>query len=113
MNKFRINDLVIIVSGSDKGKTGKIVKFLPKKNSVYIDGINMKKHVKPKQNSSGGIKDLNKPVNISNIAHYSFDKKKKSKIKIVSDKDSKKRILVLTNKEVKVCNDNKIFKRFI
>ncbi len=48
--KLKKNDIVIIVAGNDRGKTGKILKVFPKNDRVIIEGINMRKrHTKPSQ----------------------------------------------------------------
>ncbi|OGC03678.1 50S ribosomal protein L24 [candidate division WOR-1 bacterium RIFOXYA12_FULL_43_27] len=49
-------DMVIILSGKDKGKKGKILRVLPKKGTAVVEGVNMiKKHQKATQNFKGGI----------------------------------------------------------
>ena len=59
MNKMSIkkDDLVVVLSGKDKGKQGKILSVLPKESKVIVEGINMVTcHVKPrKQGEEGGI----------------------------------------------------------
>ena len=59
MNKMSIkkDDLVIVLSGKDKGKQGKVLAVSPKEGKVIVEGINMiKKHVKPRQaGQQGGI----------------------------------------------------------
>ena len=55
--KIRKNDMVMIISGNDRGKTGKVLKVFPKKYRVIVEGINLRKrHTKPNQkNPQGGI----------------------------------------------------------
>lgn len=67
--KIRKNDNVMVISGNDKGKTGKVLKVFPKKNRVIIEGINLRKrHTKPSQkNPQGGILEQEAPVNASNV----------------------------------------------
>ena len=61
-------DNVLVVSGSNKGKGGIVKEVFPDKNVAVITGLNMvKKHVKPTQNSQGGIVEIEAPVHISNI----------------------------------------------
>ena len=96
MNKFKKDDLVIILTGKDKGKTGKIQKV--SSDRVYVENINIsKKHQKPSQDNKGGIIDFSNSIHISNIMHYSEDKKIKSKVKFDLKKDSKVRVLKATN----------------
>lgn len=67
--KLKKGDNVLVISGKDKGKTGKIEKVFPAKNQVLVSGVNIiKKHVKPsKKNPHGGIIQLNKPISASNV----------------------------------------------
>lgn len=62
-------DEVMITVGKDKGQKGKVEKVLSKKNMVLIPGLNVyKKHAKAGLRSNqGGIIDVNKPINISNL----------------------------------------------
>lgn len=56
MKKFKKGDIVLVTSGKDKGKTGEIMAVLPKKDAVIVKGANLyKKHVKPTQNTQGGV----------------------------------------------------------
>jgi len=56
MKKFKKGDIVLVTSGKDKGKTGEIMQIFPKKDSVIVKGANLyKKHVKPTQNTEGGM----------------------------------------------------------
>lgn len=67
--KIKKGDIVKILSGKDKGKTGKVVRLFPKKKRVMVEGINVyKKHVRPKrQNEKGEIVEVARPINISNV----------------------------------------------
>ena len=67
--KIKKNDMVMIIAGNDRGKTGKILKVFPKTNKVIIEGINMRKrHTKPTQNNpQGGILEKEAPINASNV----------------------------------------------
>jgi large subunit ribosomal protein L24 len=68
--KIRKNDNVIVISGKDKGKTGKVVKALPKENKVIISGINVKKvHKRPtKAGQKGQVIEKSMPMNVSSVA---------------------------------------------
>lgn len=67
--KIKKGDQVIILTGRDKGKTGDVIKAMPKENAVVVSGINMvKRHTKPSQESAGGIISKEKPINVSNVA---------------------------------------------
>ncbi len=68
--KIQKDDKVKIMSGKDKGKTGKVLRVFPSKSVVVVEGVNIvKKHIKPgKVSKEGGIISMEKPVNISNVA---------------------------------------------
>jgi len=67
--KIRKNDNVMVISGNDKGKTGKVLKVFPKNTRVIVEGINLRKrHTKPSQKSpQGGIIEKEAPIHASNI----------------------------------------------
>jgi large subunit ribosomal protein L24 len=67
--KIKKNDMVMIVSGNDRGKTGKVLKVFPKANRVIVEGINIrKKHTKPNQkNPQGGILEKEGSIHASNV----------------------------------------------
>ena len=67
--KIRKSDNVKVISGNDKGKTGKVLKVFPKDLRVIVEGINLRKrHTKPSQkNPQGGIVEKEAPINVSNI----------------------------------------------
>ena len=67
--KLKKNDVVLVVAGKEVGKSGKILKLMPKKGRILIEKINMqKRHTKPnQQNRQGGIVDREGGVAISNV----------------------------------------------
>jgi large subunit ribosomal protein L24 len=67
--KIRKNDMVMIIAGNDRGKTGKVLKVFPKKYRVIVEGINLRKrHTKPNQrNPQGGILEKEASVHASNV----------------------------------------------
>jgi len=67
--KIRKNDMVMVISGNDRGKTGKVLKVYPQKDRVIVEGINLtKRHTKPSQkNPQGGIQEKEAPINASNV----------------------------------------------
>lgn len=78
-NKFKIkkNDQVKVISGKDKGKTGRVLQIDRLKGRVIVEGVNMvKKTQKPKsQNDKGGIIDIEAPLHISNVMLMTKDGK--------------------------------------
>jgi len=63
------NDTVIILTGKDKGKTGKILQAFPREDKVLVESVNVKKvHLRPKKSGErGSIIEKNFPVHISNV----------------------------------------------
>jgi large subunit ribosomal protein L24 len=70
MKKFKKGDVVLVTGGKDKGKSGEILKVFPKKDSVIVKGANLyKKHVKPTQNTQGGVVSRERPLSTGKISH--------------------------------------------
>ena len=70
MSNIRKGDSVVIISGSDKGKKGSVLKVFPKENRALIQGVNMvKRHQRQTQTQQAGIVSKEAPVHLSNIAH--------------------------------------------
>jgi len=67
--KLKTGDNVIVITGKDKGKKGKITRVLPAKNKVVVEGLNMtKKHQRPrKSGEKGSMIDTAMPLNASNV----------------------------------------------
>ncbi|MBI4495397.1 MAG: 50S ribosomal protein L24 [Deltaproteobacteria bacterium] len=69
--KFHVrkNDLVQVVSGKERGKTGKVLKVLPKKNRVVVEKVNfIKRHARPTgKTRQGGIVEKEGPIHVSNV----------------------------------------------
>ena len=69
--KLKKGDDVIVLAGKDKGKTGKIIKMVPKQMKAVVSEINkVKKNQKPDNNQPGGIVDKEMPIHISNLSFY-------------------------------------------
>ena len=99
--KLRKGDEVVVLSGKDKGKTGKIIKVLPKKDKAIVADINkVKKNQKPDNNQPGGIIDKEMPIHISNLSFFDPNTKKGIKIGYKILKDKKVRINRSSGKEI-------------
>ena len=68
----KAEDTVIVISGEDKGKKGKVLQVAPKEGKVIVEGVNLvKKHVKPRPpQESGGIVDAEAPMYASKVQLY-------------------------------------------
>ena len=64
-----VGDSVKVITGSDKNKTGKVLKISPRNGKILVNGINLKfKHLKPnKENEIGEIKQIEAPIHHSNV----------------------------------------------
>jgi large subunit ribosomal protein L24 len=72
-SKIRRDDEVIVLTGKDKGKRGKVTKVILEENRVYVSGVNLvKKHQKPVPaiNQPGGIVEKEASIHVSNVAIY-------------------------------------------
>jgi len=101
MKKLKTGDKVVVVSGSNKGKEGKILKVLEDK--VLVEGVNIvKKHLKPKNNNGNGeIIETEAPIHKSNIMLVDPKTKKPTKVKIETDNKGKKvRISKKSNEKI-------------
>ena len=70
--KLKTDDNVIVISGKDKGKTGKVLRVEPAKQRVYVEGLNMiKRHQRPvagRPNLQVGVIEREGPIHVSNVA---------------------------------------------
>jgi len=77
----RKDEVVVVITGKDKGKQGKVLRVLPKANRVVVEGVNMvKKHTKPSaKNPNGGIIEMEAPIHASNVMSLEKIEAKKAK----------------------------------
>lgn len=88
-------DMVQIIAGDHKGATGKVLRVIPEKNKVVIQGHNIaKKHVRPsRKNPQGGRIHVEQPVHISNVLPVNPKSSKGSRVHYqIDNKGSKKRV---------------------
>ena len=90
MNNLHIKkgDTVMINSGADKGKKGKVLEVNPKDNMVVVEGVNIRtKHTKPSQaNPQGGIIHKEAAIDISNVMYVNKGKATRVGFKLDGDK---------------------------
>lgn len=96
-------DKVIILSGKDKGKSGRILRVIPETGKVIVEGVNMvKKHMRRRSEAeSGGIKEIPAPLNYSNVALFcpQCNKGVRFSMKVMKDK-SKVRVCSKCQKDL-------------
>ena len=99
MTKFHIKkgDTVVVLAGEDKGKTGKVLKMLLKKERAIVEGVNIvSKSAKPSaKNPQGGITKVEAPIHISNLSLIDPKSGKPTRIRIERVEDGP----VKTNKD--------------
>ena len=89
--KLKKGDEVIVLTGKDKGKRGKITKIDKIISKAIVAGINKsKKHQKPDNNQAGGIIEKEMPIHISNLAFYDSSLNKGIRIGYKLDQKNKK-----------------------
>ena len=107
--KIRRDDEVIVISGKDRGKTGKVIRTEPKKHRIYVEGLNIVKRaqrprsVKDAQKGGevGGIIEKEGPIDISNVMLLDPANNKPTRIRIERDADGKrKRISAKSGNEI-------------
>ena len=90
---FKVGDEVVVITGSDKGKKGKILKTLKAENKVIVEGVHVvKKHQKPTGQETGGILDVEAPISASNVMIVDPKTKKRTRIGHTIEKDKKVRV---------------------
>jgi len=72
---------VVVITGKDKGKRGKVLKVLNKKDSVIVEGVNVQtKHQKQTRKERSDIKHIEGPIHISNVMYYDAKAKSGSRV---------------------------------
>ena len=98
--KIRSDDEVIVISGKDRGKTGRVLRVEPKKNRVYVEGLNIiKRHTRPSQvpnadraETVGGVIEKEGPIHISNVMLIDPKDKKPTRVGIVREGGNRARV---------------------
>ena len=89
--KIRKGDTVVVLSGKDKGKTGEVIRSMPKESKVVVAGVNVAaRHRKPSQvNPQGGIERKEAPLHVSKVAIADPKSGKATRVRF-EDRDGKK-----------------------
>ncbi len=101
--KIKKDDLVQVIAGKDKGKQGKVLRTLPSKQKVVVEGINIaKKAVRPtQQNPQGSISSVEAPLHVSNVALIDPSTKKPTRVGYrVKDDGTKVRVARPSGKDL-------------
>jgi large subunit ribosomal protein L24 len=98
--KIRRDDEVIVIGGKDRGKTGKVLRVDPKKERVYVEGLNIvKRHQRPQQvrgtqraEDVGGVVEKEGPIHISNVMLIDPKDKKPTRVGIAREGGQRRRV---------------------
>ena len=91
MNKIRKGDKVVVLAGKDKGRTGEVVKVMPKDDKAVVRGVNLiRRHSKQTQSQEAGIITKEAPIHLSNIALADPKDGKPTRVGFQIQKDGKK-----------------------
>ena len=99
----RSGDKVVVISGKDKGKEGTVLKAIPSKDRVVVEGVNMmKKHLKPSQmNPEGGILETEAAIHVSNVMHVDPESGERTRIRHeIKEDGTKVRVAVKSGNEI-------------
>ena len=101
--KLKVGDKVRVIAGSSKGKEGKIIKTLRNENRVVVEGVNIvKKHRKGNGQETGGILEVEAPINASNVMIIDPKTKKPTRIGYTIDEKSNKKIRISKKSNEKI-----------
>jgi large subunit ribosomal protein L24 len=101
MLKIHKGDNVQITNGKDRGKSGEVERILTKEHKLIVTGRNVyKRHVKSRQGIEGGIIDIVKPVDVSDVALICPNCKKPTRVGFKIEADSKIRVCRKCGKEI-------------
>ena len=98
--KLRTDDQVVVISGKDKGKTGRVVDVDPAKQRVFVEGLNIvKRHQRPQQvrgaqraETVGGVVEKEGPIHISNVMLIDPKDKKPTRVGITREGGARTRV---------------------
>ncbi|QPC87835.1 50S ribosomal protein L24 [Mesorhizobium sp. NBSH29] len=91
MQKIRKGDKVVVLAGKDKGRSGEVVRMIPKDDKAVVRGVNMiRRHQKQSQTQEGGIISKEAPIHLSNIALVDPKDGKPTRVGFQVQKDGKK-----------------------
>ena len=103
--RIRKGDTVVVISGKDKGKTGKIQRVLREDDRVLVEGINLvKRHMRPTpRNPSGGILEREQPIHASKVMPVDPESGKGTRVRTKTLENGKKvRIAAKSGAEIPV-----------
>lgn len=96
------DDIVVVLSGDDKGKKGRVIQVVPDKGQVYVEGVNLiKKHLRPsKKHGKGGIVQKEGPIFLSKVALFCTSCNKITRAKVIEQNNELARVCKLCNEPI-------------
>ena len=106
--KIRRDDQVVVISGKDRGKTGRVLRVDPKKSKVFVEGLNIvKRHQRPQQvpgaqraETVGGVIEREGPIHISNVMLIDPKDKKPTRVGVAREDGQRMRVTRRSNTKV-------------
>src|SRR4051812_29972864 len=101
--KIRRDDQVVVISGKDRGKSGRVLRVEPKKDRVFVEGLNIvKRHQRPLPGSAdpGGVIEKEGPIHISNVMLLDPQDNKPTRIGVSREDGGRFRVSKKTGKKV-------------
>ncbi|MGE0322687.1 MAG: 50S ribosomal protein L24 [Polyangiaceae bacterium] len=99
MQRLRVGDDVIVTSGNNKGRRGRIKQL--RGDRVVIEGVNLiKRHMKATPNQPGGILEVEAPIHSSNVMLIDPESDKPTRVRSVAQEGKKVRVAVKSGKEI-------------
>lgn len=99
--RIKKDDTVIVITGKDKGRTGKVLRAIPEENRVVVEGVNVQtKHQKQTRTAQAEIRHIEGPIDASNVMYYDTKAKAPVKIGYKVEGDKKVRINRKTGKTI-------------
>jgi large subunit ribosomal protein L24 len=95
--RVRTDDEVVVISGKDRGKTGRVLEVDPAKQRVFVEGLNIvKRHQRPRpgSNEPGGVIEKPGPIHISNVALIDPKDKKATRTRVEERDGTRVRVAV-------------------
>ena len=98
--RIRRDDEVVVISGKDRGKSGKVLRVDPKNQRVFVEGLNIiKRHMRPQQvrgadraETVGGVIEKEGPIHISNVMLIDPKDKKHTRVRVTREGGTRNRV---------------------
>lgn len=91
--QIKKDDMVLVITGKDKGKKGKVLKAMPKDDKIIVEGVNVQtKHQKQTRKAAAELKHQEGPIHVSNVMYWENKAKAPTRIGYTLDQGEKVRV---------------------